>query len=756
MNSGLYSHPNVFMEDHINGVIKIAKQLYGENIPEWFYIPLAFHDFGKSTKYFQEYIVSGMKTKFSDHSYLSAVYCLNLALSLEFKDRWRECFLYPLKHHTDLKGLENTLEELISKERKEILLEQIKAIEVEKFNRFVELLDIPESIKNKALLGEEVLNRLRSIVKDLLEKIAIAVRQELKKGLFDFNFFFSVLLDADKTQAGSKEDSVPETRVLSLERIEIYREQLRNNDSEINQKREEAFKEVMAKLPIAKDYKLYALTLPTGMGKTLTGLSFAAGLAKKFGLKRIVYSLPFLSIIDQTELVLRGIGLKDSTELIVHHHLSEIGYFQEDRKREYNFDTARVFFEGWNSGVILTTFHQLLYTLLGAENSYLRRFNKLKDSVVIVDELQALPHKYWLFVKESFKMLTEELNSRVLLMTATNPFVFEKEDNVLHLVDKDRYREGLQRFRVISDLEKRTVEDLAREVAERVRREDKTFLIILNTIKSSQDFYRKLKDLVNVDIAYLSTAVIPKQRRERIEQIKQGKYKVVVSTQVVEAGVDIDFDVVYRDFAPLDSINQSAGRCNRHGFRGLGEVRVVKLVDDNGREYSRRIYDIVLLSATEKFLTEELTERKLLDVIDDYFETLWREKISHDKSEQLLDALKSIEHDSLYENFKLIEDQPYRRDVFVAVDDEAESVLNEVKEVWERRQRKEISLWEAKIEFEKLKAEFYNYVISVALSKDSEIELDDRLKIRVVRKEYIDSYYDGEIGFRIKGGELIW
>jgi CRISPR-associated endonuclease/helicase Cas3 len=751
MNSGLYSHPNVFMEDHINGVVKIAKRLYGENIPEWFYIPLAFHDFGKSTKYFQDYILGGKKTKFSDHSYLSAVYCLNLAHSLGFKDRLTECFLYPLKHHTDLKGLKNTFDDLLSEERKDILSEQIKAIEVEKFNQFVELLDIPESIKNKALLGEEVLNRLSLIVKKLE---SIVGRLELKKELFDFNLFFSVLLDADKTQAGSKEDSVPETQILSLERIEIYREQLRNNSSEVNQKREEAFKEVMSKLSCAEDCKLYALTLPTGMGKTLTGLSFASGLAKSLGLKRIVYSLPFLSIIDQTELVLSGMGLKDSTELIVHHHLSEIGYFQEDR--EYNFDTARVFFEGWNSGVVLTTFHQLLYTLLGAENSYLRRFNKLKDSVVIVDELQALPHRYWRFVKECFKKLTEELNSRVLLMTATNPFVFEKEDNVLHLVDKAKYREGLHRFRVIPDLEKRTVEDLAREVAERVRKEDKTFLIILNTIKSSQEFYRKLKDLVDVDIAYLSTAVIPKQRRERIEQIKQGKYKVVVSTQVVEAGVDIDFDVVYRDFAPLDSINQSAGRCNRHGFRGLGEVRVVKLVDDNGREYSRRIYDIVLLSATEKFLTEELTEMELLDVIDDYFETLWRDKISHDKSNELLDALDRVKHDFLYENFKLIEDQPYRRDVFVVFDNEAESVLNEVKEVWERRQRKEISLWEAKIEFEKLKAEFYSYVISVALSKDGEIALDERLKILVVRKEYIDLYYDGEIGFRIKGGELIW
>jgi CRISPR-associated endonuclease/helicase Cas3 len=353
--------------------------------------------------------------------------------------------------------------------------------------------------------------------------------------------------------------------------------------------------------------------------------------------------------------------------------------------------------------------------------------------VIIVDEPQALPHSYWLFVKESLKKLAEELGSRVIFMSDANSLMFVEEDNVLHLVDKAKYREGLHRFRVIPDLEKRTVEDLAREVAERVRKEDKTFLIILNTVESSQEFYRKLKDLVNVDIAYLSTAVIPKQRRERIEQIKQGKYKVVVSTQVVEAGVDIDFDVVYRDFTPLDSIYKAAGRCNRHGLRELGEVRVVKLVDKNGMEYSKQTYDIVSLAATEKILNKELTEQELSDRLDGYFETLW-EKISHDKSKQLLKALDRAEHDFLYENLKLTEDQPYRRDVFVIFDDEAERVLEAFKDILKQIRENSITLWKAKQEFEKLKTEFYSYVINVALSKDSGIELDDTIKIRVARK----------------------
>jgi len=120
--SGLYSHPNVFLEDHINGVIGIARQILGE-IPEWFYIPLAFHDFGKATRYFQDYIQTGKKThkeKLTNHSYLSAVFCVYVASKLGFEDRLVESFIFPLKHHTDLKNLEGTLNDILKKVQKKI------------------------------------------------------------------------------------------------------------------------------------------------------------------------------------------------------------------------------------------------------------------------------------------------------------------------------------------------------------------------------------------------------------------------------------------------------------------------------------------------------------------------------------------------------------------------------------------------------------------------------------------------------------
>jgi len=173
----------------------------------------------------------------------------------------------------------------------------------------------------------------------------------------------------------------------------------------------------------------------------------------------------------------------------------------------------------------------------------------------------------------------------------------------------------------------------------------------------------------------------------------------------------------------------------------LGEVRVVKLVDDNGREYSKQTYDVVLLSTTEKILNRELTEEEILDKLDGYFESLWKEKISHDKSKTLLMALQNVKHDFLYENLKLTEDQPYRRDVFVIFDDEAERVLGAFKDLLEQIRENRTTLWKAKQQFDMLKTNFYNYVINIALSKDSVLDPDNTLKIRVAK-----THYNREVG----------
>jgi CRISPR-associated endonuclease/helicase Cas3 len=766
--SGLYSHPNVFLEDHINGVIGIARQILGE-IPEWFYIPLAFHDFGKATRYFQDYI-QGRKNagKLTNHSYLSAVFCVNVAYNLGFKDRLVESFIFPLKHHTDLKKLKRTLNDIIKDSTIDILKQQIEALDIDGFERFVQNIEIPKSIKD-FLLRQDTIQNLKKDLMEFLDKeieekctSVLEIIEEKRVNFYEFNFYFSVLLDADKTQAGSGLDTLPQPKLPDFQRIESYKSHLSKGQDDIIKRRETAFREVMENFDKGKGSRVFTLVLPTGMGKTLTGLSVALKLAKEGGHKRIIYSLPFLSIIDQTEMVLRnGLNLKSSEELLVYHHLAEPTYKESDK--EYDFDVGRVFYEGWNSGVILTTFYQLFYTLLGLENGYLRRFNKFKDAIIILDEIQALPPDYWLFVKESLNHLSQNLNARIILMTATNPFIYN-EGEAFELVEKSKYRKGLNRYRMVIELHGRGIEELAKEVAERVEREkDKSFLIILNTIASSQNFYKILRGMVDVPMTYLSTAVVPYERKERIKGIKEGRYRVVVSTQVVEAGMDIDFDVVYRDFAPLDSLNQSAGRCNRNGERSLGEVRVVNLKNEKNEKFAfaKKIYrnkdDFILLNTTEEMLENlsELREEEFLELIDKYYEMVWDKK-SPDRSKELLESVKKLEYEQLVE-FKLIEEEPYKHQVFVVLNDEAKKVLERVKEVIRNVRNGQWKIWEARSELEKIKAHFYSFVINVNLGRSGDsIPIDEDLQIYVIDSDVLKQYYDEEVGFYPRDIDLIW
>jgi len=256
-------------------------------------------------------------------------------------------------------------------------------------------------------------------------------------------------------------------------------------------------------------------------------------------------------------------------------------------------------------------------------------------------------------------------------------------------------------------------------------------------------------------MTYLSTAVVPYERKERINKIKEGKYRVVVSTQVVEAGVDIDFDIVYRDFAPLDSLNQSAGRCNRNGTKGKGEVVVVSLRDEKNLPFANQIYDNVLLKKTEKVLGNktEVEEWEFLGIIDQYYNEVWN-SISNDKSKELLKSIEKLDYTKLAE-FKLIEKEPYKDQVFVILNEEAKNILEQVKDIIQRVKSRDVGIWEARKELEKIKAKFYSYVINVSLGDmRNSTPIDKDLKIYV-----IDTYfYDSEVGFylRDKDTGIIW
>ena len=758
--SGLYSHPGIFIEDHINRCLELLSFNLQRKLPlisDEFVLSatlsVALHDFGKCTKYFQDYITGKeRRSEFSKHSLLSAVYTYYCAKKLISDPKLLSfSFVACKSHHTD--PMSFTSEFAFDEDEIERLEKQIKSIDQEKTNIFISNLKLPENVKKSLFLNkEEFMNKLREIVKEIKSFRKSFRECESKiEDFVKFQYLFSLLLDSDKTEAGAKSFTPERVSCIPLEVVSQYKANNLPKSRKIDHLREEAYKEILSK-EVDLSQRIYSITLPTGMGKTLTGFAFALKLRelikKEKGIPpRIIYSLPFVSIIDQNAEVLAEV-LKtvfkevEGKILIKHHHLSEPGF------KEYEFSEARLLTEGWNSEIIITTFVQLFHTLISARNSEFRRFNKLANSILLIDEVQALPTKYWHLIREVLREVSKNLDVYIILMTATQPYLLEE---AVELAAPHMFRKRLDRIRVFVNLEGISLGQFVNSLE---FKKDKTYLFITNTISSSKELYRLLKECTNEEICYLSTSVLPYERVRRIEEIKKGKYRFVVSTQLVEAGVDIDFNEVYRDFAPFDSLNQSAGRCNRNMEREKGNFYVIKLTDSEGKPFYSRIYDSVLCNITEEMLkgVKELSEPAFTSLIEEYFCKLW-EKITPDKSEDILEAVKCFKFDSddiSIRNFELIEDDRYKQDVFVEINDEATDVWKEAKLIISNLREKKIDFFVAKEAFEKLKSSFYKFVISVNI-KNNPPPYDEDLKIYFVNKGMLRDYYDFETGFIEKG-----
>jgi CRISPR-associated endonuclease/helicase Cas3 len=325
----------------------------------------------------------------------------------------------------------------------------------------------------------------------------------------------------------------------------------------------------------------------------------------------------------------------------------------------------------------------------------------------------------------------------------------------MQLADRDFYFGSLDRITLIPLLHTpMTLEELSENISPQ---EDKTYLYIFNTITAARKFYSLIKDR-GLPITYLSAHIMPLERLKRIEDIKKGKFKVVVSTQLVEAGVDIDFDVVVRDIAPLDCINQSAGRCNRNGLR-KGVVKVVILKDDK-KKYAYRVYDPVLLDITEKVLSkrQQISEAEFLQLLDEYY-ALTNKKTTQAVSGEIIAAVCRMKYDRdkddkrrlSISDFRLIENDYPKLDVFIEIDEEAERVWMEFQRLRNIKDR-----FLRKQEFDFLKADFYRYVISIPINVKNMPPLAG--EIGYVKRSLLCDYYNGETGFIIKDDRavVIW
>ncbi|MDQ7056005.1 MAG: CRISPR-associated helicase Cas3' [Persephonella sp.] len=765
--SDLLSHPDKFLEKHISQVYKTGKSLLenekidDEILKDILTIIIFSHDIGKSTSFFQEYIRGEKSFKNkpeTKHSLLGGIIGFYLterylkSKNIESPFLSGLSFVLPKRHHSDLKYFYEDL--ILSDEEIEVLKNQINSIDREKFKAFFENLQMD----NKKILSFSFEEINLEEIQQKLKKLRRFFRKINKEK--DLNYYittallFSYLVDADKSDVVLdksshvlfKEINLPENLVENFIKSKNFEE------NEINKLRTQALNEVLEK-EIDLNNKIYSLTLPTGMGKTLTSLAFALKLSKKLEKEKginpkIIYSLPFLSIIEQNfkvfEDVLKENGIKtDSLRILKHHHLSDFKYRYEDN--EFDYDSSRILVEGWNSKIVVTTFIQLFHTLIGYKNKALRKFHRFTNSIIILDEIQSIPFKYWLVIKEVIKSLANRFNFYVIFSTATQPLIF-KENETVPLVRHTKYFQKFNRYKIVVNKEQKSLDEFLKGINLDT---GKRYLFIANTIKQATKIYEQFKDKNPV---FLSTYIVPVERAKRIKKLKEENTKLAITTQIVEAGVDIDFDVVYRDFAPLDSIIQSAGRCNREGKKEQGEIYVFKTLDEKNRLFSSYIYDTTLLTATDDiFVKGEYEEKEVLELVNKYFQTILKRK-SQDESYKLLEYLYSLKFSGEREpneilsvaDFKLIEKEPYKSDVFVQIDKEAVKVWEEFKKIMQIKE-----IFERRKAFDSIKSKFYNYIISVPV-QDNIPPVENGFYY--VPYENLEDYYDIETGFKMKNG----
>jgi len=797
--SGLYSHPGIPLETHSNRVLFLARQMLDEDAPAGWRDPtrrvllemaVALHDFGKATDFFQAVLRGEQrKDERSRHAYLSALFFLHRALAWlgqrgENPDALWETLLFAYlavkRHHTNLRSVWSEIHAPDETDM-EVLEKQIRHIQPEKVNVFLAALDMSDDLRAVLTFDPGAfLAWLREGAPGLFRSWRRTWRRERKGWQDASNFFtfltgFSALLDADKLEAGAKAHlparvSIPPNTVAQYKRNAFGAPPTEG----LNALREQACREVVNHPALRPERHLYTLTLPTGMGKTLTGMAAALKLREAVEqatghVPRIIYALPFLSIIDQNavrleEVLASTMGHVDSRAMIKHHHLADLQYRERDGGllREWDYAASRLLTEGWHSEIVVTTFVQLFDTLLAWRNAAARRVNRLSSAILLLDEVQALPSLYWPLTRRLLTQVAENLGAYVILMTATQPYLLEDAQELVP--EPGRYFRALDRLDVFVDLAPTTLEDF---VGRFEPKPDKSYLFMTNTIAAAQRLHSLLEHLLGDEekAVFLSTGVTPKERLERIAALRDGRYRFAASTQLIEAGVDVDFDVIYRDLAPLDSLVQAAGRCNRNLTPGKrGEFHVVCWQNESGRKFAYYIYDPVLLDRSKDRLEghTRLREPEFLNLLTSYFRDVWETGIPDKVADELWKAVCGLrfdgERDTLcvrssreaagayLSQFCLIEAQPYKHDVFIQVDEEAVDVWNEAKAILQDL-RETHEVWTARERFARLKPRFAQYVVSVALKSDNAPPWDDDLHIYVVQHEVMDRFYDPVTGF---------
>lgn len=601
------AHP---LPDHLRDVGRLSKgfsaKLGAENAGELIGL---LHDLGKYSVEFQDYIQSALGLRNCDeddyvdadaqrgkvdHSSAGAQFIWQAlsgkgALEASIAQMLALCVA---SHHSglidclDVEGEDNFTRRMSKARQKTHLDEVTLAADPAIIERANQLLGNPELIAELRKIIGSIIAKNREAYKgkqrNAQQQIGLAVR-----------FLFSCLIDADRI----------DTADFEHKRVRPYRP---NGDYAdwpvLIQRLERKLAAMPPSRPIdhlRRDISqhcldaasriggVYTLTVPTGGGKTLASLRFALHHAAQRKLDRVIYIIPFTSIIEQNAQVVRDIlepedAPEDQGKVVLEHHSSVTPEQQSWREK--------ILCENWDAPVVYTTMVQFLETLFGAGTRGARRMHQLANAVLIFDEVQTLPIKCTHLFNNAINFLVEQCNSTVVLCTATQPLLHQvsAEKGAIRLAAQHEImRDVHQLFDDLKRVEVRdqrkpggwAVDEVAQLALAELARAGSS-LVIVNTKRAAKAIFELCAaQLDSGEAFHLSTDMCPAHRKAELAKLRarlaEGQPTLCISTQLIEAGVDVDFGVVIRYLAGLDSIAQAAGRCNRNGRPEPGIVHVV-------------------------------------------------------------------------------------------------------------------------------------------------------------------------------------
>ncbi len=739
----------------------------------------ALHDIGKSTLYFQKYIrdVKYVNKALKAHAKIGSVFVFWTVLSspdfdcLNKNRRVLFAFIASVvvrKHHLDLSGivterknLKNALDELWTD--KQVLNKQLKSIDpvlqdqiIKKVSDITHL-TIPPWSQFESLNADQVKElskKTRDFSKWWRKVKNQCASQNLTETSFEvtilLNYLYSLLQESDKVNAMGREVvkrcMKDYWKVLEDYYLNQFGPSRPKSVTNIRESRPHIFDEVVAH---AQNFdlseRILSLESPTGSGKTLSNLGWAFTLRKRLGQKhRVVYILPFTSIIEQTHQILQDIlnqEEEDVTELVKHHYLAKVKFSSEENE-DLTPNEELFFIQGWNGEIILSTFVQFFHSLFTVKKGRLRKYSKFMNSIIVVDEIQAYPPRYWGLFNEFVPRFLRYTNSYLLMSTATLPGIVDRS---LDSVSSTAIRTFnlLDRTRIIFSERSLRAEDLVEFLSSQgVFDRCRNFLFVLNTINSSKVVYHDVRKLFpDAEMFYLSGSLIPKERQRVISEVTRAldesdQFVILVSTQVIEAGVDLSFEAGYRDIAPLDSLIQSVGRINRSDSGSVHNPCHVIPLRDTDRNFllARYVYDSILLDATINLLTESksIDEKDYRGALQKYFRRIKEGK--NTSSKEIVESLCKGDLHTLSRDFHLIEKDHITYPVFVELDDEAEDLWAQYIDIRAMKDWKD-----RRNAFAKLRPRMNEYIINVSVRDVPDLE-DHNWLYRLPRDRIYYSY----------------